>query len=161
MIAPVPCASTFSATVPISGLRAMMQGSRLGFTPAPRQFSASSDIAGSVAESVRMLCNNDTEALKWLSAVEAFALNPPGRLHALMMLAGVICDSENFKVLKSVVVLDFVSVVDMLPSLQLSANMRLHDDTMLKLVFVADSNSDVPIRSHKAARVLVTSSALH
>ena len=92
-----------------------------------------------------MLCNNDSEALKWLSAVVAFALNPPGRLHALMMLAGVICDSENFKVLQSIVVLNFVSVVDVLPSLQLSANVRLHDDTMLKLVFVANSNSDVSI----------------
>ena len=92
-----------------------------------------------------MLCNNDSEALKWLSAVEAFALNPPGRLHALMMLSGVIRDSENFNVLQSIVVLDPVSVVDVLPSLQLSANVRLHDDTMLKLVFVANSNSDVSI----------------
>ena len=92
-----------------------------------------------------MLCNNNSEALKWCSAVEAFALNPPGRLHAFMMLSGVICDSENFKVLKSIVVFDFVSVVDVLPSLQLSTNARLHDDTMLKLVFVANSNSDVSI----------------
>ena len=143
--APVPCASTFSATVPMRGLRAMMQGSRFGFTSAPRQFSASCDIAGSVAESVRMLCNNDSDALKWLSAVEAFALNPPGRLHALMMLAGVICDSENLKVFKSIVVLDFVSMVDVLPLFQLSSKVRLHDDTMLKLVFVANSNSDVAI----------------
>lgn len=108
-----------------------------------------------------MLCNNDSEALKWLSAVEAFALNPPGRLHARMMVFGVICDSENFKVLQLVVVLDFVSVVDVLPSFQLSAKVRLHDDTMLKLVVVANSNSDVSIGSHKAARVLVISSALH
>ena len=78
-----------------------------------------------------------------------------------MMVLGVICDSENFKVLQSVVVLDFVSVVDVLPSLQLSAKVRLHDDTMLKLVFVANSNSDVPIGSHKAARVLVISPAPH
>ena len=78
-----------------------------------------------------------------------------------MMLAGVICDTENFKVLQSIVVLDFVSMVDVLPSIQLSAKVRLHDDTMLKLVFVANSNSDVPIGSHKAARVLVISSALH
>ena len=92
-----------------------------------------------------MLCNNNSEALKWLSAVEAFAPNPPGRLHALMMLPGVICDSENFKVLKSIVVFDFVSMVNVLPSLQLSANVRLHDDTMFKLVVVANSNSDVSI----------------
>ena len=62
-----------------------------------------------------------------------------------MMLSGAICDSENFKVLKSIVVLDFVSVVNVLPSLQLSANVRLHDDTMFKLVFVANSHSDVSI----------------
>lgn len=108
-----------------------------------------------------MLCNNNNEALKWFSAVEAFALNPPGRLHAVMMLSGVIRDSENFKVLKSVVVLDLVSVVDVLPPLQLSAKVRLHDDTMLKLVIAADSNSDVSIRPHKTARVLVISSAFH
>jgi hypothetical protein len=92
-----------------------------------------------------MLCNNNSEALKWFSAVVAFALNPLGKLQALMMLSGVICDSENFKVFKSIVVLDFVSVVYVLPSLQLSANMRLHDDTMLKLVVVANSNSDISI----------------
>ena len=114
-------------------------------TPAPWCSCCASDITGSVAESVRMLCNNDSEALKWLSAVEAFALNPPGRLHALMMLAGVICDTENFKVLQSIVVLDFVSMVDVLPSLQLSSNVRLHDDAMFKLVVVANANSDVPI----------------
>ena len=62
-----------------------------------------------------------------------------------MMLSAVICDSENFKVFQSIVVLDFVSMVDMLPSLQLSSNVRLHDDTMLKLVFVANSNRDVSI----------------
>ena len=62
-----------------------------------------------------------------------------------MMLSGVIRDSENFNVLQSIVVLDPVSVVGVLPSLQLSANVRLHDDTMLKLVFVANSNSDVSI----------------
>ena len=62
-----------------------------------------------------------------------------------MMLSGVIRDSENFKVLQSIVVLDFVSVVDVLPSFQLSAKVRLHDDTMLKLVFVANSNRDVSI----------------
>ena len=92
-----------------------------------------------------MFCNNDSEALKWFSAVVALTLNPPGRLHALMMLAGVICDSENFKVLKSIVVLDFVSMMDVFPSFQLAAKVRLHDDTMLKLVVVADSNRDVSI----------------
>ena len=92
-----------------------------------------------------MLCNNNSEALKWLSAVEAFALNPPGRLHALMMVFGVICDSENLKVLQSIVVLDFVAMVDVLPSFKLSAKVSLHDETMLKLVFVANSNSDVSI----------------
>ena len=114
-------------------------------TPAPWCSCCACDIARSVAESVRMLCNNDSEALKWLSAVAALALNPPGRLHALMMLSAVICDSENFKVFQSVVVLDFVSVVDVFPSPQLSAKVCLHDDTMFKLVVVANANSDVPI----------------
>ena len=77
------------------------------------------------------------------------------------MLAGVICDSENLKVFQSIVVLDFVPVVNVLPPLQFSSKVRLHDDTMLKLVVVANSNRDVPIGSHKAARVLVISSAFH
>ena len=139
------CAYPSDLDLPTNGLRARTTGSRFGVTPAPWCSCCASDITGSVTESVRMLCNNNSEALKWLSAVEAFALNSPGRLHALMMLAGVICDTENFKVLQSIVVLDFVSMVDVLPSLQLSSNVRLHDDTMFKLVVVANANSDVPI----------------
>ena len=73
------------------------------------------------------------------------ALNPPGRLHARMMVLGVISDSENLKVFKSIVVLDFVSVVDVLSSVQLSPKVRLHDDTMFKLVVIANANSDVSI----------------
>jgi hypothetical protein len=90
-------------------------------------------------------CNNDSEALKCLSAVEALALNPPGRAHARMMDSGVIPDREKFKVLQSVVVLDVVSVVDVLLAAQLSSKMVRHDDTMLKLVDVADPNSDVSV----------------
>jgi hypothetical protein len=81
-----------------------------------------------------VLCNDASEALKICAAVEALALNPPGRLHAWMMLSGVICDRQQLKVLQSVVVLDSVSVVDVLPGFELSSKVRRHDVTMLKLI---------------------------
>ena len=92
-----------------------------------------------------MLCHNDSEALKWLAAGEAFALNPPGRLHATMMHSGVICDSENLKVVQSVVVPDAVSVVDVFVSIECAAKVRRHDDTMLKLVSAATAYCNVSI----------------
>ena len=108
-----------------------------------------------------MFCNNDSEALQNLSAVEAFATNPPGKLLARMMLAGVICDREKLKVRKSIVVLDAVPVMHVLAASEPSPQVPSHDDAMLKLERVADSNSDVPIGPDKAARVLVTSPAVH
>jgi hypothetical protein len=62
-----------------------------------------------------------------------------------MMVRGVIPDRHDFKVRKTVVVLDAVSVMDVLPSFERSAKMRRHDDTMLKLELIADSNCDVSI----------------
>ena len=77
------------------------------------------------------------------------------------MVYGVICDRQNLKIVQSVVVLDFVSVVDVFPCFKDSAKVRRHDDTMLKLVFIADSNCDISIAAHKRTRVLVASSTLH
>lgn len=53
----------------------------------------------------------------------------------------MISDRQNFKVFKSVIVLNFIPMVDMLPSLQASAHMRRHDDAMLKLKFTVDFNN--------------------
>lgn len=78
-----------------------------------------------------------------------------------MMLSGVIFDSKNLKVLQPIVVLNSVSVMDVLSGREASAQMALHDDTVLKLEVSADSYGDVPITSHKPSRVLDASSALH
>jgi hypothetical protein len=78
-----------------------------------------------------------------------------------MMLAGVIFDRQNFKVRNPIVVLNSVSVVDMLSGREPSAQVRFHDDTVFKLEVIASTNRAVPIASDKAARVLFLSSALH
>jgi len=78
-----------------------------------------------------------------------------------MMVRGVSSDKQDLKVRQSVVVLDFVSVVDVLISAQLSAKMSLHDLTVLKHEAIAVTNSDVAVRADKAARVLDCSSAVH
>jgi hypothetical protein len=61
------------------------------------------------------------------------------------MLSGVISDRQESKVLRSVVVLDVVPVVDVLVGSQSSTHDLRHDDTMLQVVSVADSDGDVPV----------------
>jgi hypothetical protein len=63
--------------------------------------------------------------------------------------------SSEFKILKAVVVLDFVDVVDVFIGSESAAKMALHDDTMLKHVdstarelyvaIFADSSGDVSV----------------
>lgn len=77
------------------------------------------------------------------------------------MLSGVILDSKNFKVRKSIIVLNSVSMVDVFSGCELAAQMAFHDDTVLKLEVSANTNRAVPIASDKAARVLFRSSAFH
>lgn len=84
-------------------------------------------------------------ALKYRAALQASALDHAPDLWARMMLSGVIFDRQNLKVRKSVVGLDSVSVVDVLSARQASAKVSFHDDTVLKLKSIANSNRDVPI----------------
>ena len=69
--------------------------------------------------------------------------------------------STDLKIFNSVVRLDFIEVMNVLVSSKLSANVLRHDNTMLKLVVISDSDRNVAIRSHKSSSVLVFSSAIH
>lgn len=62
-----------------------------------------------------------------------------------MMLSGVILDRNKLKVFKSVIVLRAIPMVDVLSALQASAKVLLHNDTVLKLVIVANTNCDISI----------------
>ena len=127
---------------------ATMIGAKSGirFSPSSpcRKVSAFA-VALSTAKRCGVLFSLATTALKYLAAGKAFCHDPGCVIAAFMMELGVSADRQKLKVFKSIVVLYFVSMVDMLPSLQLSSNMRLHDDTMFKIVFITNSNSDVPI----------------
>lgn len=77
------------------------------------------------------------------------------------MLSGVIFDRQELKVLQSVVVLDPVSVVDVLSSPERAAKMRRHEHTVLQLETVAHSDGDVAVRAHETSSVLSASATLH
>ena len=78
-----------------------------------------------------------------------------------MMLSGVIFDRQEFKVLQSIVVLDPVSVVDVLALKKVAAKVRRHDDAVLQLEIVALSDGDISVRSDKPSGVLSALSADH
>ena len=72
LIPPVPCLSTFSATVPQSGLRATMIGSQAGFNAVPQpDHRRAASVAGAVMSS--------TEELRSLSWPGATASRLPSR----------------------------------------------------------------------------------
>jgi hypothetical protein len=122
---------------------------------------ASKSEALSIAERSRMALNLNASAFKYLSAVPAFALDHAPDPWAWMMLAGVIFDRQDFQIFGSIVVLDTVSVVDVLSAAEASAKQSSHDFTVLKLESVANTHRDVSIRADKAACVLDLSAALH
>ena len=78
-----------------------------------------------------------------------------------MMDSGVIADGEQFKVRKSVVSPVTVSVVYVFSCEQIAAKIFSHDNAMLKLVGISDSDGHIAIASHKAANVLDFSTAGH
>lgn len=61
------------------------------------------------------------------------------------MLSGVILNAKDFKIFKSIIVLDPIAVVDVFSCVESSAKMAFHDDTMLKAEIVADTNCDISI----------------
>ena len=62
-----------------------------------------------------------------------------------MMSPGVISHAQQFKVFQSIVGFVAVSVMDVLVGSQPSSKTLFHDVTMLKEVFITDSNGNVPI----------------
>ena len=122
---------------------------------------SSRSITGARAESSRVLRNDATMALKYLSACEASALDHAPVLWAWMMLSGVILDRKDLKILKSIVGLITIPVMDVLSARQLSAKTTFHDNTVLKLIAIIDANEDVSIPANKASRVLDASSTVH
>lgn len=75
--------------------------------------------------------------------------------HAGMVFSDMTGASSEFKVLKPVVVLDFIDVVHVLVGSERAPKMALHDDTMfqqvdavaceLNVAVFANSSSDVPV----------------
>ena len=78
-----------------------------------------------------------------------------------MMVLGVLVDSKQFKVLKSVVRLDAVSVVNMLSCSKRPSKVRSHDNAVLKVVGISDPDGNVSIRANKSPGVLNPSTAVH
>lgn len=68
-----------------------------------------------------------------------------------MVLSGVICDRQDHKVSRSVVVLDLVAVVDVLVASQSSAQHAFHDVTVLENVPTVDSDADVAVAADEPA----------
>jgi hypothetical protein len=92
-----------------------------------------------------MPLNFSAIALKTFSAFDAFALDHCPDLWPRMMLSGVIFNTKDIKIFKSIVVLNSITMVDMFSGVELAAQMLLHNDTVLKLEISANSNCDVPI----------------
>ena len=108
-----------------------------------------------------MAVNLDNSALKYCATGEACAVNPACGINAWSMFSGVVLDSEQLKVFQSIVVLDSVSVVDVLSCAEITAKVSRHDDTVLKLEAIAHSHSDVSIAANKASCVLDRCAAVH
>jgi hypothetical protein len=102
-----------------------------------------------------------TAALKRFAAGTTLHHKPSRVVAASMMVASVSADRQDLKVFQSVVVLDAVFVVDVFISSKSAPNVALHDDTVLKLVAIANAHGHVPIRPDKSAHILSLSAALH
>ena len=97
------------------------------------------------AESSWVPFHFNTQAFKYRSAMPALALDHSSWTWARMMLSGVIFDRQDFQVFRSIVVLDTVSVVDVLTLREASAKQAFHDDTVFKLEVSANTNRDITI----------------
>lgn len=148
--APVPCVSTFAATVPANGLRATTMGSNAGLAAVPNPSAHhTGEIAGSGAMSVRVCC------LFFLSSVELDTTratehsHPSGRVTSGGVLVGVGNDVKHFKIFETVVGSVTVAMVDLLSRPQLSAEVLLHDVTVFKLVVAVNTDHDIAVTSHE------------
>ena len=78
-----------------------------------------------------------------------------------MVKAGVVVDSNEFKVFKSVVRLDTVSVVNVLSCCNRPSKVRSHEHTVLKVKGSSDPYANVSIRANKSPGVLHPPTAVH
>ena len=174
LIAPVPCARTFLATVfSARGLRARTIGSnalRLAAAPvvavwvaelAPAGASESSPAtcasADATASAIPSVAVAGTEALRVCSHLAHSSLEldatlgagddgPPRRHpHLGMVVCDVIGPSSEFKVLKAVVVLDAVDVVDVLVLAESAPNVAFHDEAMFEDVEASAGELNVAV----------------
>ena len=150
--APVPCSRTVAATVPMRGLRATTTGSKAGRLPsAAGEVSGVPLVALSIAVSVRVAREFNTAAANIASTAPTRDDSPSGFVGSVMVLSGVICDRQDHKVSRSVVVLDVVPVVDVLVASQSSAQHAFHDVTVLENVPTVDSDADVAVAADEPA----------
>ena len=112
--APVPCASTLAATVPVRGLRATTTGSKAGLPAAGGEFCGVALVALSIAESARVERELRTPAANRLSAAVASDDQERGSRMLCAVTLCMIDDRQDDKVCRSVVLLDAVDVVDVL-----------------------------------------------
>ena len=144
--APVPHASTLAATVPVSGLRATTTGSNAArLPPAAGEVGGVPLVALPIAVSVRVAREFNTAAANIASTAPTKDDNPSGLVGSVVVLSGVICDRQDHKVSRSVVVLDVVPVVDVLVASQSSAQHAFHDVTVFQNVAPVNSDADVAV----------------
>ena len=134
--------------MPERGLRATTMGSKAGLLP-PASWEARGvlAVALSAAESARVERELRTPAANRLSAAVTRDLNESGSGVLVAVTLCVICDRQDDKVCRSVVLLVAVDVVDVLVASQSSAQHFRHDVTVLQNVSPAHSDTDVAVAS--------------
>ena len=102
-------------------------------------------VALSVTESARIARNLSSTAANRLSTAKTVEINPSAFIPPWAVHFSVSDDSEDFKVLRSVVSSVMVDVVDVLVSSESAAQQLFHDVTVLKNVSAVNSDADVPV----------------
>ena len=130
--------------------------------------SAVCSITVSGTETLRVAFQFDQEPLESFTAFGAWHDCPLRRHpHTGMVVADVICASSEFKVFKTVIVLDSVDVVNVIVGSKIAPNMLCHNLSMLKHVeaipgdlnvsVFADSSRDVSVPALARAEAHVSS----
>jgi len=70
-----------------------------------------------------------------------------------MEVSDMTADRHEDKVLRAIVVLDAVSVVDLLPAPEITAKLALHDEAMLKAIDAASGDLNIPIGADPSDRL--------
>src|SRR3990172_2900592 len=91
------------------------------------------------------------------------ALDPVPRLdfNSSMMELGMLLNGKEFKIFKSVIRFDAVSVVNVFSFPKITPNVSSHNNAMLKQEFWTNPNRDISIRSSKPSCVLHFPAAFH